>query len=78
MGDNSHPYRLNQMTASYATRNEDLIPEIAQLLEFTRSGNSEKRAIVLCNINHKLMGRGDEPDIFWQDFREFVETFHQA
>jgi len=62
----------------YATRNEDLIPEIAQMLEFSKSGDLEKRDIVLCNINHKLMQRNHEPAIFWQDFSEFVKTFYKA
>ena len=62
----------------YATRNEDLIPEIAQMLEFSKSGDLEKRDIVLCNINHKLMQRNHEPDVFWQDFSEFVKSFSKA
>ena len=59
-------------------RNADLVPEILNALAHNKAGNSEQRDICLCNINHKLMERGDEPNQFWTSFQECMNIVSQA
>ena len=66
------------MTASYDDRNADLIPMIINALAHNKEGNSEQRDICLCNINHKLMERGDEPDEFWKSWNELIRIYSKA
>ena len=56
-------------------RNADLIPEILNALAHNKAGNSEQRDICLCNINHKLMQRGDDPSEFWTSWTELVRMY---
>ena len=66
------------MTASYDDRNADLIPMIINALAHNKEGSSEQRDICLCNINHKLMERGDEPDEFWNSWNELIRIYSKA
>ena len=66
------------MTISFDDRNADLIPMIVNALAHNKAGNKEQRDICLCNINHKLMQRGDEPDEFWKAWRELVRIYSKT
>jgi len=55
-------------------RNADLFPAIMNAIAHNKAGNKEQRDIQICNINHQLMERGEEPDVFWQSFVEAMQS----
>ena len=57
-----------------SNRNDDLVPMIVNAIAHNKAGNSEQRDICLCNINHKLMERGDEPSEFWASWVELMKS----
>ena len=65
------------MTNPAATddRNCDLIPQVLNALAHHKTGNVEMMQIVIGNINHKLMQRGDDPDEFWADWTELCRIY---
>ena len=56
-------------------RNADLIPEILNALAHHKAGNTEQMQIQICNINHKLMQRGDDSDEFWAGWPELCRIY---
>ena len=58
-------------------RNCDLIPEILNALAHNKAGNSEQRDICLCNINYKLMERGDDPNQFWTTWADLMSLYNK-
>ena len=55
-------------------RNDDLVPMVVNAIAHNKAGNSEQRDICLCNINHKLMERGDEPSEVWASWVELMKS----
>ena len=64
---------MNASALNY--RNTDLIPEILNAMAHHKAGNAEQMQIQICNINHKLMERGDEPDEFWAGWAELCRVY---
>ena len=58
-------------------RNCDLIPEILNAVAHNKAGNSEQRDICLCNINYKLMERGDDPHRFWTTWADLMSRYNK-